>query len=453
MAKYDNLTPKDILKAIEEKNKQGYFVQPLSDKKQKAQYHQAILDDYEGAKKIYKELRHDIKNKRLLRSPTGSSKDFAKFLQNTQDPDTGSFVEYPSIDWLEIARAKQILGNLKQAGLKPKYPLYFLNRYDTGKKLKDYFRSVLYDFSKNNEDDLNMLITSLPTIKSMGFHRFSKDWDDAFYECLDMWQDKKTGYWGPWFLDGRRIIKKPELSTTFHIIRLYIDKKTLKIKDKKHPLKLKKRIYETTWKLKNKNYPYGWLEKGRWSSHHNWDVAWIFLALFKDLSLDQKYDIRKLFKRFLSWGLSNMIDGGFIGYKPHKKRPGMLSTNFGVLLLRDVGYFREDIRDILWDPGKVNSYRIYRDEGPSHAFDTSNLVYVIYKKNSTLDPLDARRKIYQFWSANKHSDPSEAMNIDASLLFERYPVKEFKISYKRPRLKDNEMIVAVDRFGRILSDN
>ena len=136
-----------------------------------------------------------------------------------------------------------------------------------------------------------MVITSLPVIKNLGFHKFSNDWNKAYFECLEFWQDKDTGYWGPWFKKGNKIIKMPELSTTFHIIRLYYDKNTLRLKDERFDLMYKKKIIETTWRLKNRDYPYGWLEKGYWSTHHNFDIAEIFLYLFDELSNKEKKEV------------------------------------------------------------------------------------------------------------------------------------------------------------------
>jgi len=452
MAKYDYTTPKDILQTIKLKKKEGCFVQRVNDKKQLAQYYEVILKDKKKANEIYLEIRQDLDNE-LPNSLKGSSKEMTKFLRELQNKDTGSFVEYPTIFSLEVERAKHILRHLKREGLKPKYPLKFLDKVNSGKKLKEYFHSLLYDFSKNNEDELNLAITGLPTIKDLGFYKFSRDWEKAYYECLEMWQDPKTGYWGPWIKKGNKILKLPELSTTFHILRIYFNKKTLELNNPKYDLKHKNKLIQTTWDIKNKNYPYGWLEKRNWSTHHNFDVAEIFLYLFKEMNSKQKEDVRNLFHRFLKWDLDNLqSNGGFIGYKPELKETNMMQTNFAILVLRGIGCYSPLYREAIWKDVKlpINSYRIYDGKIPKNEFDTSNLKAIVYTKKTTLDPLDTRNKIHKFWLRNKQENPSEAINVNLTLQFEEYPVNTFKIMNQIPSLKETDILVAVDKYGRVI---
>ncbi len=448
MAKFDYVTPKDIIKGINKKKKEGYFVQRLNDKKILAQYYEIVLKDKKKAEALYEEIKQDLKNL-LLKSPKGTSRDIANFLRNLQNKETGSFVEHPAIFWLEMERAKHILFLLKENNLKPKYPLKFLNKVDTGERLKEYFKSLLFDFSKNNEDELNLVITRLPTIKSYGFHKFGEEWDDVYFECIEMWQDPKTGYWGPWIKKGNKINKKPELSITFHIIRIYYDKKTHQPINKNRKPRYAKKIVETTWNLKNKNFPYGWLEKRNWSTHHNYDVATILSIFDKDSS-----KTKKLFIRFLSWCLNKNLqkNGGFIGLKPNLKEPTIYSTHFAILLLRELGYFSTRNYDYLRsnEDFPINSYRIYQSKVHDNFFDTTNLKYVIYTKKTTPDPIDTRNRIFRFWSKNKQQDPVQASNTNSILEFEKYPPKKFKIKTlkKLPKLEKNQILVPVDRYGR-----
>ena len=455
MAKYDSTTPKDILASIKKKKKEGYFVQLINDKKQYAQYCEVILKNKKKAKQIYEEIKEDLL-KPIPKSPKVSKKELAEFLRDLQDKDTGSFVKQPNTFSLEVERAKHILRHLKREGLEPKYPLKFLNKVESGNKLKKYFKKLLYDFSKNNEDELNLAITGLPTVKSYGFHKFSKDWDDAYFSCIEMWQDPKTGYWGPWIKKNKQILKKPELSTTFHILRIYYDKKTLQLKNPNYDLKYKRKLIETTWTIKNKNYPYGWLQKRHWSTHHNFDVAEIFLYLFSNMRKNEKEKVRALFKRFLKWNLNQNLQnsGGFIGYYPDKTEPTMMSTNFAILVLRGIGYFNKLYRKTIWKGVKlpVNSYRIYSRKLPEDEMDTSNLKSIVYLKNTTNDPIDTRQRIYKYWKANISENPSEAMNVDSTLKFEKYNPTKFKISKlkKLPKLKKGEILVKVDAVGQII---
>jgi len=455
MAKYDYITPKDIIAGIKQKKKKGYFVQRLNDKKHYAQYLEVICKDKRKAHKIYDEIRSDLQ-KPLPKSSKGSSKQLAKFLRDLQIKETGSFVEQPNSFALEVERAKHILRNLKMAGLKPKYPLKFLNKVNTGKKLKTYFKSLLYDFSKNNGDELNLAITGLPTIKDLDFHPFSKDWERAYFECIEMWQDPKTGYWGPWIKKGKKIVKLPELSTTFHILRIYYNKETLQLNNPKYDLKHKRKLIKTTWEIKNRNYPYGWLEKGNWSTHHNFDVAEIFLYLFKLMDKKGKQKVRSLFHRFLKWNLTNNFqkNGGFIGHYPDKKEPTMLSTNMAILNLRGTGYFSKRYREEIWDGVRlpVNSYRVYSKK-PENDLNTSDLKSIIYIKKTTPDPLDTRQQIYEYWKNHKSENPSEAININKTLKFEEFPPKKIQIKRlkKLPRSGSKENVVKVDKYGWVLN--
>ncbi len=453
MAIYDKFTPEDILKGIKSKRKQGFFVQRLADKKILAQHHEVVLGDKKTAEEIYAEMREDMKRD-LPRAPAGTGKEMARFLKGLQDKDSGSFVKRPTVFWLEIERAKHTLKVLKDNGLKPRYPLRFLERVDTGKKFKEYFLSLLHDLSKDNSVELNLAITAIPRIKEMGFHEFSQDWDSAFFECLEYWQDPKTGYWGPWRQKGKTIEKLPSLSTTFHIMWIYFDKTTLSLKDPKYRLKHARKIWKTTWDIKNKDYPFGWLEKRCWSTHHNYDVAEIFLCLFNEMRYDERTEVRRLFQRFLKWTLSNLCkDGGFIGYRPDQIEPTMQSTNFAILLLRAIGFFSgpgREYRDVIWKDVRlpINSYRIYDGKVPNEEYDTSSLKSIVYKKKTTMDPLHARSMVFRFWSENKASDPQQALNIDSTMQFERFPISKFKISEKMPKLRSTDMVVAVDKFGR-----
>lgn len=456
MGKYDYTTPKDVLEEIRKKKREGYFAQKLSDKKNTAQHYEVVLGDKEKADIIYKEIRQDLKNKKLPKKPEGSAKQKVEFMRNIQDKDTGVFTYKKAPFYIQVERAKHILTFLKREGYKPKYPLKFLNKVDTGKKLKEYFKSVLYNFSKNNDTELNLVITGLPSIKKTGFHKFSKDWDDAFYECIEMWQDPKTGYWGPWTKENGKIIKWPQLSITFHMIRIYYDKNTLKLNDPRHDLKHKRKIIQTTWKIKNKYFPYGWLDWGAWSTHHNFDVAEIFLYLFNKMRKEEKEKVRRLFDRFLKWCLKENMkkDGGFVGLKyPKSKEATLYTTQFAILMLRAIGYFSKTYRDRIFKDKKlpINSYRIYKNKIPGNEFDTSNLKAIIQKKKTYyLDPLETRLKIFNFWKNNKGKDLVYTSHMDEVLNFTKFPPKKFNKLRKIPEINKNEILVAVDKYGGVI---
>jgi hypothetical protein len=97
-----------------------------------------------------------------------------------------------------------------------------------------------------------------------GGQRFSK-YADAFKTFVDDWQDPRTGFWGPWYRSGSQVLKARDLSFTYHIIA-YLDGE----------VDYWDRIARTMLDIKDEEYPFGWLQRGRLTNHHAYDVARIF---------------------------------------------------------------------------------------------------------------------------------------------------------------------------------
>ena len=208
-----------LLKILSGKKKQGFFTNPLGNKLTLARYYEDIRGDKKSADQVYVDIENELK-KPLKRIRGKNELQAAKFLLTLQEKETGSFVEHPTTLYIEIEAARHMLKTLKKHGLKPRYPLKFLNRVDTGRKLRDCFFKLLHSYAEESDKELNLIFSSLPALKESGFHKFSNDWEDAYWKLIRIWQDKKTGYWGPWVKKRGKLRKLPSLSTTFHIIRM-----------------------------------------------------------------------------------------------------------------------------------------------------------------------------------------------------------------------------------------
>jgi hypothetical protein len=93
------------------------------------------------------------------------------------------------------------------------------------------------------------------------FSRFA----ETFKNFIVEWQDPKTGFWGPWYRSGSQILKGRDLSFTYHIIA-YLN----------GDVDRWDRIVKTMLAIKDEEYPFGWLQLGRLTNHHAYDVARIF---------------------------------------------------------------------------------------------------------------------------------------------------------------------------------
>lgn len=455
MAKYDYSAPKYILDAISKKKKAGYYVDPINNKKFLAQWYINVIKDKTKSDEIYNGIASDLA-KPFMKLPTKSI-EIAQFLRNQQDEKTGSWVKQPTRFHQELERARHIISTLEKYELKPKYPLRFMDKVNTGRKLKQYFMSLLLDTRISHDDELNLGFVTLKSFYDKKLHPFSKDWLSTYYSCIDTWQDSRTGYWGPQIKKANITKKLPELSITFHILEFFYNPETLDLINKKYSPKYKKKIIETTWNIRNKNYGYGWLEGGKWSTHHNFDVAYIFVLLFDEMNLKEKNRVRKLFNQFLVWTLDKcqQKNGGFIGVKPETREANYFETRRAISLLEKIGYFDKIIRKRIWGDVAlgINSYRIYEGDIPNNTWDTRNLKSIVYSKDSkNKDPIETRERIRNFLQKSKDHKDSDSLRIQKRMLFDEYSKHKYVILHRLPRLKEGQSLVAVDRYGGIISD-
>ena len=171
------------------------------------------------------------------------------------------------------------IDELISLGLKlqePAHPVKLLERINSPEKLTAYLDAVITsDVRRTGIDTRTELNHSSSALARIIL------WDDtwseiptkfeldprlkkAFVHYLDeKWQDPETGYWGTWYrqADGS-VVKTSDLSMTFHLVSY-----------REGHVKHLPEIVRTTLSIRDQEYPYGWLEDGRMTNHHNYDVV------------------------------------------------------------------------------------------------------------------------------------------------------------------------------------
>ncbi len=152
----------------------------------------------------------------------------------------------------------------------------------------------------------------------------------AILDFMDRkWQDPETGFWGTWYraADGS-IIRTSDLSQTFHIASYRAGR-----------VEHWPAILRTTIALKDRDYPYGWLEHGVMSNHHNYDVVRLFHLGWPHADAEQQGLIRAEIAGMIRFCREETLqkDGSF----RMRGDEATLSSNFyfGVAFLNEVGYF------------------------------------------------------------------------------------------------------------------
>jgi hypothetical protein len=148
----------------------------------------------------------------------------------------------------------------------------------------------------------------------------------------EKWHDPDTGYFGTWYRTSKGLVKTSDLSMTFHTVSF-----------REGQVKRWPAILRTTLAIKDQEYPYGWLEDGKFSSHHNYDVVRLFHLGWPDATSQQKEQIRIEIRRMLAWSLDTSLqpDGTF--NDPAEDTLGS-SFYFGVAFLNEIGFFSKTNR-------------------------------------------------------------------------------------------------------------
>lgn len=258
-----------------------------------------------------------------------------------QSPVDGSFNPCNQTWFYKLGAACDKLVVMQYLNALPRRPLRFLDRINSPEKYRAYMDGLLIaDVRKTGEDtrtELNLAGTDLVRLilgKLPSGYSFHPQLKETMLDYVDnKWQDPKTGFWGCWYrLKDGGIRKTADMSATFHIVH-YRDGKV-----KHWP-----QIIATTLAMKDLEWPYGWLQEGRMSDHHNYDVATLFHYGWTAMTAAQKTAARKEIRKMLDFCLTqslkadgsfNLGDEGTIGE----------SFEFPCLFLYEIGFFNKENR-------------------------------------------------------------------------------------------------------------
>lgn len=235
----------------------------------------------------------------------------------------------PTVDEMQSSR-------LDPSTLKP---LSFISDLTDPLVLQDYlWRLQVSDIAatgKNNRDELGAVQTAFAQLIYKDELRALLDpprpgfWiDDAienvFGDFMQQTQHPRTGYWGPWYRVGNRLLMVQDLSYTFHHVNFRAGN-----------VGNWNRIADTTLKIRGLTYPNGWKPKdAAYSDHHNYDVVQIFFRGWPYMTRQLKTEARSAMEDMLHWCLTESVkDDGFGTDDPFE------SLYFGVRFLDRIGYW------------------------------------------------------------------------------------------------------------------
>jgi hypothetical protein len=224
---------------------------------------------------------------------------------------------------------------------KPKFRIKLLDRINSPDKLRAYLDSLLISNVRSNGMDnrfeLNIAITAIERfiVGHVGnVYDFHPGLKQALFDYQDnIWQDPQSGYFGGWYrLQDGTIRKTADLSVTFHIASYRQDN-----------LKRLPEMMRTTLAFKDKEYPFGWLQEGNLSNHHNYDVVRLLRIGWPQTNTEQRELARAEFRRMMDFCLRETMnsDGSF---KMMDEDTLGSSFLFPVSLLNELGYFRSSLR-------------------------------------------------------------------------------------------------------------
>src|SRR5579871_1122007 len=273
-------------------------------------------------------------------------------------------------------RAEATLGALDELydeGRLPRHPVELSGRFRTPTELRAYLDELLVSdigaTGRDNRGELGNLTTTLTSSffkaylrtylrQVFGSGRSSQNADlqssfESMYDdFLHRWQDPMTGYWGAWYRSDGKIYKTADLGITYHTIAY-----------RRGQVDHWPEIIETTLRIKNDPYPYGWLHDGHFANHNNYDVARILLYGWPHMSTSQRRQAAASIKEMLDWTLERSLDpDGSFKTDPTSFSSVSADYYFGVSFLAEIGFWNQGKR--FWTnsgfPGAANVCRLIR---------------------------------------------------------------------------------------------
>ncbi|WP_147822390.1 hypothetical protein [Salidesulfovibrio onnuriiensis] len=284
---------------------------------------------------------------------------FVESLKDTDQPEKleqaedGSWGRFLKLYFLKFDQTVDAINELSEGTESPKYPLTFMQRLNDPTVRDRYLKQLLVsDISEtgvNNRDALNAMGSGLaqfcfkPNLRNyirdytQGFN-LTDEYVASYKQFVDWWQDETTGYWGAWYKTDFGIVHTTDLSITYHMIA-YMRK------DKSLTIQHWPQIIKTTFEIRNKPYPYGWLHEGHMNDHNNYDVAKIFKYGWKYMTEGQRTQASEAIQEMLDYCLNVSWNDqeGFVG-DPTFYNSLSSAYYFAVSFLCVIGYFNKDAR-------------------------------------------------------------------------------------------------------------
>lgn len=248
--------------------------------------------------------------------------------------------------FLKLDSTIEEVENRGERGEKPKYPLKLLDRINSPEKLKSYLDALrVSDVAKtglDNRFELNIALTSIERF-IVGYVGQVYDFPAGMREALFAYEDnvlqnRDTGFFGVSyrFADGT-IRQTADLSVTFHIVSYRRD-----------TIQRIPQMMRTLIAMKDQEYPFGWLQEGQMSNHHNYDVVRLFRVGWPQMDKTQRELARTEMRDMMDFCLKETMnpDGSF---KMMDEDTLGASFLFPISLLNELGYFRPSLRFWTWD--------------------------------------------------------------------------------------------------------
>lgn len=233
--------------------------------------------------------------------------------------------------------------NLKDSSTHPQFPITFLDRINSPKKLNEHLDSVLLDnftktgiFNREELDETFSAIALLQNKSNQKVYAFHPQLNSALRDFVNHWQNQQTGCWGQWMIDRHgNVWKMDDMGITFHVIS-----------DLHGQVAHKDLIAKRLLQLDNIDFPAGIKFDGDYNNHLNWDAVKIFRYAWAFLDTETRDKVRVEISRMLTWCLTKSYqpDGSF-------KISDLDDTmgdayRYGVAFLSETGYF--DSKDRFW---------------------------------------------------------------------------------------------------------
>ncbi len=221
-------------------------------------------------------------------------------------------------------------------------PLLFMRRLaDPGGTLDYLYRLQISDIAgtgANHRDELGAVQSALSqlifkdqlrdllTDRDLGFS-ITPELEACYFDYLEQTQHPRTGYWGPWYRFGDRLVPVQDLSLTFHVIQY----RSGNISN--WPL-----VIDSTLAIKDLIYPAGWRPdtQTQYNNHNNYDVLTAFYYGWPHMTAEQKSSARTEITAMLDWCLTKAVPD--IGADP--TNTSMLDTYyFAVRFLDRAGFW------------------------------------------------------------------------------------------------------------------